>query len=163
MRIIYTTCLSIIISSVLTAKAYAADVAGDLDVTIRMMDTKQGINEFINRIELPRGSIETAPATSERKGGGATGNSPNAGQQSDEGSNDHRRDGRRDRDVRRDRDAGNDQRANRPDSEYRTNDGDRREITGFRDRSIESREQREERQTTTRDQRQSIQDASRSN
>ena len=29
MRIIYTTCLSIIISSVLTAKAYAADVAGE--------------------------------------------------------------------------------------------------------------------------------------
>ncbi|MGD9729394.1 MAG: hypothetical protein AB7V39_23875 [Nitrospiraceae bacterium] len=160
MRNISTVCLSIIISATLAGQAYAADVTGDLDVTIRMMDAKQGINEFINRIDLPRGPVETAPATNKQTGG-ATEDSPNAGQQSDGGSNDHRHDGRRNRDDRRD--AGNNQRVNRPDTEQRANDGDRREFTGFRDRSTESREQREDRQTTTRDQRESAQETSRSN
>lgn len=62
MRIINTICMSALIGAGLSGQAYAAGEMGDLDVTIRVIDSKQDIREFINRIELPKGIAETAPA-----------------------------------------------------------------------------------------------------
>jgi len=65
MRLVLPICLSIVTSAFLTGHVHAAgEAAGDLDVTIRVIDSKQGINELINRIELPQGAAEAAPASS---------------------------------------------------------------------------------------------------
>lgn len=66
MRISYSVCLSIGISIIPRIAAYAADNLGDLDVTIQVIDAKQNINEFINRIELPKGVVETTPSANQR-------------------------------------------------------------------------------------------------
>jgi hypothetical protein len=66
MRISYSVCLSIGISIIPRIAAYAADNLGDLDVTIQVIDTKQSVNEFINRIELPKGVVETTPPANQR-------------------------------------------------------------------------------------------------
>jgi hypothetical protein len=62
MRIFYSVCLPISIGIVPGMAAYAADNLGDLDVTIQVIDSKQNVNDFINRIELPKGVAESVPS-----------------------------------------------------------------------------------------------------
>lgn len=64
MRIIPPICLSMFIAASLAGNVFAAEGTGDLDITIRMMDTRQSADEFINRIELPK---DFGAATKKRK------------------------------------------------------------------------------------------------
>lgn len=171
MRIIHSVCFSIIIGASIAGHAYAADEVGDLDVTIRVIDSKQGINEFINRIELPRSVAETAPAATDqnRPSPGAT---SQPGQAAD-GSAQKRRDPNRNRENRqhnsgdgRTSDGPQDQQTDSPISERAAatgdsprNDADLRD----RDRASDSREHHENFQSNTREQQESVKDQSRDN
>lgn len=94
MRALYPACLALIIAS---CTAYAAEDLGDLEVTIRMIDSKQGTDEFINHIELPK-------IAAERKAPPATEGASKMQQRPEEDSSGHE-DRNRARNNRRDADG----------------------------------------------------------
>jgi hypothetical protein len=169
MRVTQAVCLSIIFSASLTGHADAADEArGDLDVTIRVIDSKQGIDEFINRIELPRGYAETAPAAPARSKEAAS----NASAQDGEAEGDtprKRRDTGENPDERRDNGShkrkDNSQTNPRLDSaapdQSWMSEHKRRDSADLTQRSIESRERHENMQSHSREQRESAREKSR--
>lgn len=162
MRIIYSVCLSTIISATLSGNSYAAEGAGDLDVTIRVIDSKQGINDFINRIELPRGIAEPAPAQTQEAAKGAS----KTGRQADDEAADNRRDSKRNRDDRRNSDEhgrNGDERSEQkiePNASDRswTSDNKRKDAADYRNREPDTREHRENMRSHTREQQGSAQE-----
>jgi hypothetical protein len=149
-------------SAALTGLAKAAGEAGDLDVTIRVIDSKQGIDDFINRIELPKGVAETVPATPARTQEPA-GNISEKGRQVDDDTPGKRRDTGKNRDERRDK--GNHERKDngQSDSQRDSSDPDRswisehrqRDSSDYTKRETDSRERRENLQSHSREQRES--------
>jgi hypothetical protein len=161
MRIIHSACLPIIISAFLSGNAYAAEGAGDLDVTIRVIDSKQGINEFINRIELPRGIAEHAPVQPQEAAG-----SSNTSRQADDDAERNRSDSKKNREDRRnsdDHERNGDERSKQniePDASDRswTSDNKRKEAADHRNGEHDSRENRENMRSHTREQQASDQE-----
>jgi hypothetical protein len=123
-----------------------------------VIDSKQGINEFINRIELPRGYAETAPAAPARSKEAAS----NASAQDGEAEGDT---------PRKRRDNGSHKRKDNsqpnprldsaaPDQSWMS-EHKRRDSADLTQRSIESRERRENMQSHSREQRESAREKSR--
>lgn len=144
MRTLSSICLSIFIAT--AGNAFAVGAAGDLDVTIQMMDARQTVDEFINRIELPKdpgGNIPAATRTSTQQ------TPPGAGDAR------KRRDGEKSDDERRGGDERSDRQGDTPDTDRPRagDDADNRSPSGFRDRAVESRGQRENLQEASREQR----------
>lgn len=147
MRIIHSICLSMFMAAALAGGAFAAEGAGDLDITIRMIDARQTADEFINRIELPKDFRGTA----------STASSGPSNKNSQSGADDKRKH----RDGHRDSGEGShtDTQADRP-----STDGvDRNDSSKLRDRSDESRERRENFQQSSREQQESTRQDSREN
>jgi hypothetical protein len=145
MRIFYSVCLPISIGIIPGMAAYAADNVGDLDVTIQVIDSKQNVNDFINRIELPRGVVESAPSA---------GQSPKPVDKSSkarpqpENTPVSRRDSARDRDNPQNNIDSDADKNGRPDLQERSDsssfmDNSRRDVTETRDRPDYAREQRD--------------------
>jgi hypothetical protein len=146
MRIFYSVCLPISIGIVPGMAAYAADNLGDLDVTIQVIDSKQNVNDFINRIELPKGVAESVPSAGQSAK--SIDKSSKARQHPDNTSVSHR-DSTRDRDnPQNNTDSDTDK--DGPDLQERpsgmdstSRDNPRRDATEARDRSGYAREQRD--------------------
>lgn len=156
MRTIYSTCLSIIISAFLAGNVYAAEDLGDLDVTIRMIDSKQNINEFIKRIELPKGAVETTPPPATGQTPKSTEGSSNTRRQPEDASH-NRRDSNRNRDDSQnysdhdeDKSGQQDQQTEPPAAIERPSmtDNNQRDSSDRRDHDTGSREHREQQDTS---------------
>ncbi|MCC6207934.1 MAG: hypothetical protein IT488_07260 [Gammaproteobacteria bacterium] len=144
MRIVYSISLSMLIAATVLGNAFAAEGAGDLDITIRMMDARQTADEFINRIDLPREFGGTVPASS-------VGPS-NKGPQSGERDTRKRLDGKRNDKER----GGNDPKAGPPETARPgAVDTDRSDASGTRDHADESRHRREDFRETARERQES--------
>lgn len=127
--IIHSICLSMFIAAVPAGRAFAADGAGDLDITIRMMDARQTADEFINRIELPKDFRGTDDKRKHRDGAK---------------NNEEHRDGYK---AKR-----SDTRSDRPS----TDDVGIKDPSGTRDRVDESRERYKNFQENSREQQESL-------
>ncbi|MBK9131681.1 MAG: hypothetical protein IPM20_08640 [Gammaproteobacteria bacterium] len=155
MRITFhSICLSMFIAAVLAGRAFAAEGAGDLDITIRMMDARQTADEFINRIELPKEFQGTVPA--------ATSSGP-SNKDTQRGTDDKRkrRDGVKNNDAGRD--TGERDRTDTQADLHSTNAADQGDPPGLRDRADESRERRDNFQQSSREQQESARQNSREN